>query len=368
MIHRLQFSLQSVKEKATHANRWLYRHSFSANDRIEFYEMLAFLLDNEKPLRQALSDMRDVATDFGRKKHPSAVLLTDCIHALDDGESIEVALLDWVPIQEATLIGAGVLEGNIAESLRRASRIVSGKGEMLGAIKGAVMYPSVLIIIVIAMMYMVNAKFIPQLEKMVPREKWAGAIWWLGNLSQGVIENGILFIILAVLIGGLIYWSLENYTGKLRRFIDSTTPWSLYRIFQGVTFLLNVSALLRVNIQTLNALNIINENASPWLQQRVRETQIYIRQGQHLGKALKSTGYNFPSKECVNQMMLLTEGDGAENILEGYANRWLQQAIKDVKKKALRLTILCFALVFSYMATLLLAISQINSLVDSLGR
>lgn len=368
MFHRLQFSLQSVKEKATHANRWLYRHSFSANDRIEFYEMLAFLLDNEKPLRQALSDMRDVATDFGRKKHPSAVLLTDCIHALDDGESIEVALLDWVPIQEATLIGAGVLEGNIAESLRRASRIVAGKGEMLGAIKGAVMYPSVLIIIVIAMMYMVNAKFIPQLEKMVPREKWEGAIWWLGNLSQGVIENGVLFIILTVLIGGLIYWSLENYTGNLRRFIDSTMPWSLYRIFQGVTFLLNISALLRVNIQTLHALNIINENASPWLQQRVRETQIYIRQGQHLGKALKSTGYNFPSKECVNQMMLLTEGDGAENILEGYANRWLQQAIKDVKKKALRLTILCFFLVFSYMATLLLAISQINSLVDSLGR
>lgn len=368
MFHRLQFSLQSVKEQATHANRWLYRHSFSANDRIEFYEMLAFLLDNEKPLRKALSDMRDVATDFGRKKHPSAVLLTDCIHALDDGESIEVALLDWVPIQEATLIGAGVLEGNIAESLRRASRIVAGKGKMLGAIKGAVMYPSVLIIIVIAMMYMVNAKFIPQLEKMVPREKWEGAIWWLGNLSQGVIENGVLFIILAVLIGGLIYWSLENYTGNLRRFIDSTTPWSLYRIFQGVTFLLNISALLRVNIQTLNALDIINENASPWLQQRVRETQIYIRQGQHLGKALKSTGYNFPSKECVNQMMLLTEGDGAENILEGYANRWLQQAIKDVKKKALRLTIFCFVLVFSYMATLLLAISQINSLVDSLGR
>lgn len=368
MFHRLQFSLQSVKEQATHANRWLYRHSFSANDRIEFYEMLAFLLDNEKPLRQALSDMRDVATDFGRKKHPSAVLLTDCIHALDDGESIEVALIDWVPIQEATLIGAGVLEGNIAESLRRASRIVAGKGEMLAAIKGAVMYPSVLIIIVIAMMYMVNAKFIPQLEKMVPREKWEGAIWWLGNLSQGVIENGVLFIVFAMLIVGVIYWSLENYTGKSRKFIDSITPWSLYRIFQGVTFLLNISALLRVNIQTLNALNIINENASPWLQQRVKETQIYIRQGQHLGKALKSTGYNFPSKECVNQMMLLTEGDGSENILEGYANRWLQQAIKDVKKKALRLTILCFILVFSYMATLLLAISQINSLVDSLGK
>lgn len=368
MIRRLQFSLQSVKEKATYANRWLYRHTFSSNDRIEFYEMLAFLLDNEKPLRQALSDMCDVATDFGRKKHPSAVLLTDCIHALDDGESIAVVLVDWVPTQEATLIGTGVLEGNIAESLRRASRIVAAKAEMLGAIKGAVMYPCVLITLVIIMMYMVNEKFIPQLERMVPREKWVGAIWWLGNLSQGVIENGALLIFFLVLIMGGGYWSLGNYTGKPRLFFDLIAPWSLYRIFQGVTFLLNISSLLRVNIQTLIALDILNENSSPWLQQRIKETQIYIKQGQHLGEALKSTGYNFPSKDCVNQMMLLTEGDGAENIIETYANRWLKQAIKDVKKKSLRLTIICFAFVFLYMMMLLLAISQINSLVDSLGR
>lgn len=368
MNQRLQFSLQSVKEKASNINRWLYRHTFSANDRIEFYELLAFLLDNEKSLRQALSDMCDVATDFGRNKHPSAVLLTDCINSLDNGESIEVALLDWVPNQEATLIGAGVLEGNIAQSLRRASKIVAAKTEMLGAIKGAVLYPCVLIALVVMMMYMVNQKFIPQLERMVPREKWKGAIWWLGNLSQGVIENGALLIIFVILIIGLIYWSLENYTGKLRGFLDLITPWSLYRIFQGVTFLLNIASLLRANIQTLVALDILNENSSSWLQQRIIETQKYIRQGQHLGMALKKTGYNFPSKKCVSQMMLLTEGGGAESIIEIYATRWLQEAIKDVKKKALRLTIICFALVFLYMTLLLLAISQINSLVDTLGR
>jgi type II secretory pathway component PulF len=368
MFYRLQCSLRSVQQRAGHINRWLYRHTFCATDRIEFYDMLAFLLDNEKPLRQALSDMRDVATDFGRTRHPSAVLLTDCIHTLDEGGSIAMVLLDWVPVQEATLIGAGVLEGRIAESLRRASRIVAGKGEMLGAVKNVLMYPGLLIIMVIAMMYMVNARFIPQLEKMVPREKWQGAIGLLGNLSQTVIENGVLLIFVVLWLAGLMYWSLENYTGRLRPHLDLMLPWSLYRIFQGVTFLLTVSALLRVNIQTLDALNIINENACPWLQQRINATRFHIRQGQHLGKALKSTGYHFPSKECVNQMMLLTEGDGAEHILEGYASRWLLQAIKDVRKKALLLTVFCFALVFSYMATLLLAVSQINSLIDLSGK
>lgn len=368
MNNRLQSSLQSLSKRSAGINRWIYRHSFSAKDRIEFYEMLAFLLDNDKPIRVALSNMRDVATDFGNKSHPSAVLLSDCIHALDKGESIENALLDWVPEQEATLIGAGVTEGNIAESLRRASRIVTGKTEMMGAIKSAIMYPMVLFIMVINMMYMVKTKFIPRLEMMVPREKWEGAIWLLGSISETVIDNGILFIIIALIIAGTIYWSFDNYTGIARKYLDKFMPWSIYRIFHGVAFLLNMSALLRVNIDTLRGLNMINENSAPWLEQRINETCRYIRQGQHLGLALKSTGYQFPSKECVNQMMLLTEGDGTEDVLEAYANRWLTEAIKTVKKKALILTVLSFGLVFAYMATLLMAISQINSLVDTLGR
>lgn len=368
MNNRLQSSLQSLSKRSAGISRWIYTHSFSAKDRIEFYEMLAFLLDNNKPIRVALSNMRDVATDFGKKSHPLAVLLSDCIHALDKGESIENGLLNWVPEQEATLIGAGVIEGNIAESLRRASRIVAGKAEMMGAIKNAIAYPSVLFTMVISMMYMVNTKFIPRLEMMVPRDKWEGAIWLLGSVSETVIDNGILFSIISLIFVAIIRWSLDNYTGIARKHLDNFMPWSIYRIFHGVAFLLNMSALQRVNIDTLRALNMINQNSAPWLEQRINDTRQYIRKGQHLGLALKSTGYQFPSKECVNQMMLLTEGDGAEDVLEAYANRWLTEAIKTVKRKALILTALSFSMVFAYMLTLLMAISQINSLVDTLGR
>ena len=367
MLADVKESLESIKSSLPKWNKWIYQHSFSSSDRIEFYEMLAFLLENEKPLKQALSEMKDVATDFGKKKHPSSVLLTDCIDALSNGDSIEVALLNWVPAQEAMLIGAGVIEGRISESLRRASRIVEGKSEMVGAIKSAIMYPCVLFVMIITMMYMVNDKFIPKMSQMVPREKWTGAVWLLGNSAEFVIGNGAYFIALTILLIALTYWSMDNYTGHSRRFLDKVSPWSLYRIFQGVSFLLNMSALLRVNTQTLNAINIINENASPWMQQRLNATKRFIKQGKHLGIALKQTGYDFPSKECVNQMTLLTDGDGSESVLESYANRWLIQSVKSVKKKALRLTVYCLILVFAYMLLLLIAISQVNDLVQSMG-
>lgn len=83
--------------------------------------------------------------------------------------------------------------------------------------------------------------------------------------------------------------------------------------------------------------------------------------------ALKSTGYHFPSRDCVNQMMLLTEGAGAESSLERYADRWLAITIKQVKKRALYLTALCFLLVFGYMLLLLLASRDLNTMVNQMG-
>ncbi|CAK8742787.1 hypothetical protein SODG_006041 [Sodalis praecaptivus] len=58
--------------------------------------------------------------------------------------------------------------------------------------------------------------------------------------------------------------------------------------------MLNIAALLRVNIPVMQAVNMLGETASPWLERRINETLHYMRQGEHLGLALKSTGYHFP--------------------------------------------------------------------------
>ncbi|HGJ5882299.1 type II secretion system F family protein [Arsenophonus sp.] len=108
------------------------------------------LLDNNKSLQQAFIDMRNVVTDFGRKHHPYAVLLTDCLSALDEGQgAFEKVLLEWVPVQEATLIGSGILSGKLSDALRRASQIVEGKKTIVSALFGALGYPCFLLGIVV---------------------------------------------------------------------------------------------------------------------------------------------------------------------------------------------------------------------------
>lgn len=366
MFKWLRNKMQSVEYHDSPITRWIYQKTFSPKDRIVFYDQLAFLLDNKKSVKQAFSDMRDVSTDFGKKHSPYTVLFTDCINALDEGQdAFELILMEWLPEQEATLIISGFMAGKIEDSLRQVSKIVKGKEEINQAVINSVSYPGLLIILALMMMNLIYEKFIPQLAKLVPRDKWEGALKYLAVISEFFVENGVLLLCLVVLLSLWLYWSMGHW--KNRKIADSFMPWSIYRSIQGVYFLFNISSLLKVNIPVLKAMNILSETSSPWLELRIQSAMEYLKQGQHLGLALKSTEYNFPSKECVNQMVLLTEGSGAENILENYADNWFESTIRLVKRKSTILTTFCFIVVFSFMILLLLAVGEINNLINQLN-
>jgi len=118
----------------------------------------------------------------------------------------------------------------------------------------------------------------------------------------------------------------------------------------------------------LDALDILARNASPWLLERLNAARRLVRQGQHLGLALRNTGHHFPSKHCVNKLMLLTDGDNAESIIENYANHWLKNTIKTIKQHTARLSTALFLLVSGYMLLLVQVIQQLNQLAGQIGQ
>ncbi|MFS1539763.1 MAG: hypothetical protein ACL7BU_14960 [Candidatus Phlomobacter fragariae] len=79
MLSSLTSTVVAVKQHFNSTTRWIYQKTFSTKDYITFYDMLTFLLDNNKSLQKSFLDMRNVFTYFGCKHHLYAVLLTDCI-------------------------------------------------------------------------------------------------------------------------------------------------------------------------------------------------------------------------------------------------------------------------------------------------
>ena len=345
------------------AFRWVYRHTFSTRDRLTLYEDLAFLLDNRRTLEEALTDMRDCATDFGRKTAPAAVWLGDCLTDINNGQSLDRALADWVPRQEAALIGAGVRDRRIAQALRRASRLTKAIDEMKTTLLGALAEPAMLLSAVLGVMIFTSLMLLPKLAMASPRALWHGSLEWIAVSSDALAQHGILLGILAVSGIAWTTWSFARLTGPVRRLLDNVMPWSVYREVQGVVFLLNFASLLRAGVKTLDALDALSQHASPWLLERLNATRWHVRQGNHLGLALYNTGYHFPSRDAVNKLRLLTAGDAADDIIDNYAFAWLNTTLATLKRRAKTLSLLLTLMVYGYMMLLFSAVQQLQGMV-----
>ncbi|WP_235424032.1 type II secretion system F family protein [Citrobacter koseri] len=344
--------------------RWLYQHSFSGNDRKSFYEQLAFMLDSNKSLGRAFTEMRDIVTDFGQKEHPLAMLLSDCLDAIaGHGGTLETTLAQWIPEQEAALISAGYQTGKIAESLRNAITLIAGKQRITSTVVGACIYPIMLLSVAITMLNIIAQRLVPELAKISPPENWHGPVAFLANAALFIRHYGITLAVSILVLLVLMFVSLPRWTGRWRCYADALPPWSVYRTLQGTVFLLNIASLLKANISTLNAVNLLNRFSSPWMQERLEATASQIAQGEHLGKALKNTELNFPSKDCVIQLYVLTDSSGYEDIVERYAKRWLEITVASIEKWAKILSTLAIFTNIGFVLLILMAIQQIQELV-----
>lgn len=196
-------------------------------------------------------------------------------------------------------------------------------------------------------------------------------MWWLGLSADVVAKQGIWLGLFFLLFCGWTVWSLPNVGGRPRRILDYLIPWSLYRDFQGVVFLLNVAALLGANVKTLDALNKLATHASPYMLERLNAIRRRVNAGDHLGLAMRNSGYNFPSRETINKLVLLTAGQNSDNsqiLIERYAMYMLKTTIKSMKRRVIRVSLACFGLIGAYMGMLLAVIQQLNDLADHIGR
>ena len=363
--------ISNLNARRKACNRWIYSKTFSTADRLKLYEELAFLLSNNQRLNVALENMLSTALSGGPSAARAAVWLEDILESLNNGLPLDQALSEWVPRGECAIISSGLQDGNLPQALERASTVVRGIAEMKSSVFSVLAYPFFQLAVVIGLLKMIHDYFMPPMTRMFPREDWSGAMWWLGLSADVVAKQGIWLGLFFLLFCGWTVWSLPNVGGRPRRILDYLIPWSLYRDFQGVVFLLNVAALLGANVKTLDALNKLATHASPYMLERLNAIRRRVNAGDHLGLAMRTSGYNFPSRETINKLVLLTAGQNSDNsqiLIERYAMYMLKTTIKSMKRRVIRVSLACFGLIGAYMGMLLAVIQQLNDLADHIGR
>lgn len=341
------------------------RSTFSAQYRQPFYETLHFLLENRKALDEALHMIGNVHTDFGARWHPYHELVQDCLEGVSDnrpGRSVQDVLAVWAPREEAALIGAGMETGNIPRALLQANKLIVARQRILGQVIFASVYPAVLGILGAGLLGVNNLVLVPTMSRISDPARWSGALGMMNGLAQWTSAWGIAA---AAVTGGLTvltFWSLPRWRGRLRRYADRLMPWSVYKDLQGAVFLMNVGALLGAGVPELKTLRTLHGFAAPWLQERIEAAMVCMSEGNSLGLALRNSGYDFPSREAVNYLSLLDEGERAGELISNYADRWLEQALKRVARRANVTKLISLILIMTFFLLMLQMVMQIQDI------
>lgn len=361
--HRLKASFASGSTRSEGLGRWIGQKTFSTTDRMTLYEDLAFLLENNQKTEDAIAGLQ---RSRRRKNDPVLLCLNDVRHALARGRGLDVGLAGWVPSQEATILRAGRLAKDLRGALLRAIEVVKGVGEMKTTALVNLTYPLMLLAGTFYMMQMVSEHFLPRLEQLSPSESWTGWMWWLGAITHFFVDNRYYLGAGLAAFTVWVIWSLPRLTGTVRRrVLDHLFPWSLYREVQGVAFLLNLSALLRAQLRTDEALDMLSRHATPWMYERLTATRRQVARGKHLGQALADSGFAFPSREAIDRLILLTAGPGGEDNIENFARMWLRKAIGRIKRVCQAFQLAGMLATAGYLLLTFLATQDLSSIIGN---
>ncbi|ENT9473748.1 type II secretion system F family protein [Salmonella enterica] len=165
--------------------RALARRFFTSGYRLRFYRMLSLQMRNGVKLLEALEQISNMYTDFGRRTHGFGYLVDDCRVALTDNSgdnSLEHALANWVPAEEAALISAGMFSGRLPEALSEAEILIDCRRRIRNAVLRMAIYPLGCIAMLGGTLGVIQTQLIPTLAGMSDPDDWTGVLGGLNGL------------------------------------------------------------------------------------------------------------------------------------------------------------------------------------------
>lgn len=232
-------------------------------ERSAFYYDLASTLADRVPL---FSTFRKYESRARRRAPHMAPMYLHMARAIQQG-SLADALEGVANAMEQIVLDAVQTGGDegMAKGLGFLSDTVDKTERMQDAVRKAVAYP-LLLLVVFSLMLTGFSKFaVPVLAELLPPQEWPPMGQVLYALSQFIDHFGLLTLV--VLLGALaaFIWSLPNWSGPSRARADAHVPYSIYRDYQGAILILALASLMQVQVSLNASLERALRYSSPWM-------------------------------------------------------------------------------------------------------
>lgn len=305
-------------------------------DKITFARSLGNMLEAGLSLTRAISVM-DKQTKNLKLKNVYQSLDTDLSGGKTFHESLQKFDKVFPPIF-VSMVKAGEESGNLAESLRTIATQMEKTYQLQKKIKGAMVYPAVIISVMIIIGIIMMVTVVPKLTQTfrdlkTTLPKSTQFIIWVSDTLQ---HHYILFIIGLGLLAGLLYWGLHTVKG--RRGFD----WLVTRIpvigkiiieSNAATTTRTLSSLVASGVDLLQAVRITREVVQNVHYKNVLdETEKSVEKGKALAIVFTAHEHLYPP--FVGEMISVGEETGRlATMMQGVAvfyENEVEQKTKDL--------------------------------------
>ncbi len=307
---------------------------FSNKTRLKLYRKIASLMKNRFSLMDALDMLHDGASNGGKNPgEPLAIAIASWGKSLNNGNTFSEALKGWAPDRERLMLSVGDVS-DLEGALLNLIKVTEGSTKMIRPIVGAISYPSFLMMMAILIIYAIGVYMVPPMIDAAPNVHWRGLAKDLVDLSAWIKDNWLVAFASLPILMAVIYFTISIWTGKIRAVFDNIPPWSLYKTFVGISWLLALSALVKGGTPVSTAMRALRKDSTRYLKERIDKTMVFINNGDNLGQALAKTGLAFPDKEIIDDLKIYSELDNFEEALDNLANEWLEESVYTIEEKA----------------------------------
>jgi type IV pilus assembly protein PilC len=305
-----------------------------AKDRILFARQLSTLISAGLPLVQSLRTVQRQTTSKQMR-----IVVGDVIASVEAGKNFSDALAAHPRVFNSiftSLVAAGEVSGTLDNSLERLAFQQEKDAEILSKIKGALVYPAVVVLVMIAVVSFMLVGVLPQVKVLYDGLPGASlpfittALLWVSDLLVTYWWVVVILVVIAIIFGSR--WA-RTLGGK--RFIDKVKMkapafGSLFMKMYMARFARTGTTLVASGVPLLQMLEITGKSVNNiYIEESITKAISQVKGGKSLADALEGDP-NF--LELVPNMIRIGEQSGqVESMLEKTAEYYEKEVDQQIK-------------------------------------
>ncbi len=271
------------------------KNHISTKDRVVFSRQLATLIGAGLPLSQSLHTVVDQTENVRMKSIAQAILVS-----VEGGKPLAEAFSKYPDVFDTVfiaLVEAGEASGTLDKALERIADQQEKDAEMMGKIKGAMVYPLIVLSVIVGVMVFMLFTIVPQVEKLYKDLKQE-----LPFISQIMVTSADFLInfwwATIIVTGAVIYFSIRYFKTEDGKKVSDTMKLNmpligpLFRKLYMARFTRTGSTLLATGVPMLDALDICKKAVNnSHVADSIGHAAEKVKNGKGLAESLEGEDY-----------------------------------------------------------------------------